>query len=125
MFRQSDKEAEIRPSSEELKEHYSLDSLAMEMADGTLTRGRALKYMGVALLGGVGAMAGLGTLASESEAKKHHKKKKKKKTGAKAKSCPAGKTKCVGPGGTIYCCPGTALDVCNLLNTGISACVTL
>lgn len=56
-------------------QEHSLDQLAKELAEGTITRGRALKLVGVALLEVFG-LAGLPTLA---QAKKKKKKKRKKK----------------------------------------------
>jgi hypothetical protein len=54
-------------------EEHSFESLAKEMADGTVSRGRALKLVGGAVLGAFG-LAALPTLA---QAKKRKKKKKK------------------------------------------------
>src|SRR5438270_7237531 len=57
-------------------EVHSFDNLAMALAEGTFTRGQALKYMGVALLGGLGAMAGLSVFTDDADAKRRRKKKK-------------------------------------------------
>ena len=46
----------------------SFDALATEMASGTLSRGRALKLMGAALVGGALASLGIG----EADARKIH-----------------------------------------------------
>src|SRR3954470_17669338 len=59
-------------------EHAAFDELARGLADGTVTRRRVLKLMGAALLGGLGAMVGLGTLTDDADAKKRKRKRKKK-----------------------------------------------
>lgn len=41
------------------EEHYSLDELAKELAEDTLSRGRMLKLAGLALLGGAFGIFGL------------------------------------------------------------------
>src|SRR4051812_20620312 len=80
-----------RYEHEDITEEYSLDELAMKLAEGTLTRGRVLKLMGAALLGGLGAMVGLGTLTDDADAKRRRKRKKK------ASSTPVcGPTSCPG-----------------------------
>jgi hypothetical protein len=41
-------------SQENMPEEYSFDELAKEMAQGTISRGRALKLFGTAIVGGLG-----------------------------------------------------------------------
>jgi hypothetical protein len=54
----------------------SFDGLAKGMADGTITRGGALKIMGATLLGGMLGLSGLSSLgasAAHAKKRKHHK----------------------------------------------------
>src|SRR5437588_1638814 len=61
-----------------MEDNPSFDELAMGFADGTLTRGRVLKLMGVALLGGLGTFMGISTVAVDpADAKRRRKKKRK------------------------------------------------
>jgi hypothetical protein len=121
---------EVRPSSGEVEEH-SFDYLARGLASSTISRGKALKLAGAALLGS----AAVPFLAGTAQAKKHHHKKKKKKKckqgthlcvnphdGSKH-CCPKGTTCCVAGSGVACCQPG--IQLCDLLGTGISACVVL
>jgi hypothetical protein len=55
---------------------HSFDELAIELADNTLTRGRALKLMCATLLGGLGAIVGTSVFVDDADAKKKKKKKK-------------------------------------------------
>ena len=67
-------------------EVHSFDNLAMALSQGTFTRGQALKYMGVALLGGLGAMAGIGVFTSDADAKRRRKKKRGAGTSSQSSS---------------------------------------
>jgi hypothetical protein len=63
------------PPGMEAPEEYSFDDVARGLADGSFTRGQALKYIGSALLGGLSAMAGISAAAGDADAKKkkkHH-----------------------------------------------------
>ncbi len=60
---------------EPLSEEHSFDELATGLAEGTLTRARALKLVGAALLGGVLS----GALPGVAEAKKGRKKKRRRR----------------------------------------------
>jgi hypothetical protein len=71
------------PREEGWVEEHSFDGLAKEVADGTLTRSKALKYVGAALLGTLG----LGSLPGVAEGGK--KKGGKKKGKKKKPTCPA------------------------------------
>src|SRR3954471_14563331 len=72
-------EDQHRYEREDMKEDSSLvDGLARGLADGTLTRERALKLMGAVFLGSLGAMAGLSAAADEAAARKKKRKRKKK-----------------------------------------------
>jgi hypothetical protein len=71
-------EDQPRHNYEDITEEYSLDKLTMRRAEDILTRGRALKLMGAALLGGLAAMGGTGTFVNDTQARpKRHRKKKK------------------------------------------------
>src|SRR3954467_4839972 len=96
--------AEDRPpyEQEDITEEYSFDELARGLADGTLTRGRALKYIGAALLGSLGAMAGISAVAAEADARGH----RKRHRGGGHKKCPRSKFTCGNPSaGLKGCCP--------------------
>src|SRR4051812_5745205 len=67
-----------RYHQEDITEEYSFDTLAIELADGTFTRARALKLMGVALMGSLGAFTGISAVANPAGAKRRKKKRKKK-----------------------------------------------
>lgn len=124
-----DKSEEVRPSLDEVEEEHSFDDLARGLASSSVSRGKALKLAGAALLGS----AAVPFLAGTAEAKK---KKKKKKGKCRPRThlcinphdgshhcCPKG-TECCTAGSGVACCkPG--LNLCDLLSTGISACVTL
>jgi hypothetical protein len=89
-----------RHDQEDITEEHSFDELAMELADGALTRARALKLMGVALVGGLGALTSISVVADPADAKRKRKKKKKHPVAGLAPSspvlpaCTTGKTGC-------------------------------
>ena len=58
-----DEKGEVRPSQEEITEEYSFDELARGLASGTISRRKALKLVGSAILG-----AGLLTAIPTGEA---------------------------------------------------------
>jgi hypothetical protein len=86
-------------------EEHSFDALAKEMADGTISRGQALKLVGGAVLGAFG----LAALPGIAEAKKKKKKKKKKHPSAGVSPslppCTLGQTGCP----TTCSCQGQCL----------------
>ena len=51
MLRKRDENGEVRPSQEEMMEEYSFDELARGLASGTISRRKALKLVGSAILG--------------------------------------------------------------------------
>jgi hypothetical protein len=73
-----DESGEIRLSREEL-ENGSFDEVAAVLADETMTRGRAIKLAGAALLAGSGMMA---LFQSPAEARKKRRRRRKKKVTA-------------------------------------------
>lgn len=90
-------------------EDHSFDALAKEMADGAISRGRALKYFGAAILGSAlgGSMLGMPL----AEAKKKKKKKKKKKCKPAGAFCQ----------NSAQCCPSKTRRICDVaVNAGNS-----
>src|SRR5438270_9570672 len=79
---------EGRAEADRTPEVHSFDNLAMALSQGTFTRSQALKYMGVALLGGLGAMAGIGVFTNDADAKRRRK--KKRGAGTSSQSSPGG-----------------------------------
>src|SRR4051794_27695427 len=57
---------------------HSFDDLAMGLADDSLTRGQALKYVGTALLGSLAALAGISAFADDADARRRGRKKKRR-----------------------------------------------
>jgi hypothetical protein len=108
-----------RHNHKDITQERSFDELARGLADGTLTRSRALKLMGAALLGGLGAFAGISAVANEAEARRKgkHKRRRHKKHATQAclKRCTMGC--CVGND----CKAGTSTSFCG---SGGGACVT-
>jgi hypothetical protein len=74
MLMKRDEGGEIRPSREDL-EGSAFDDLAPGLADGTITRARAIKLAGAALLGGALTLLWPG----EADARKRRRRRKKKK----------------------------------------------
>src|SRR4051812_46861891 len=113
MLKESNDNNELR------REEFSFDELARGVAGGTLSRGQALRYMTAALLGGLGAMAGISAAAGEADAKKKRKRKKKRPVPA---VCP-GRINCQagfpGSGGSGCCSVGT---VCCTASVGGGCC---
>jgi hypothetical protein len=102
------------------REEFSFDDVAMGLADGTLTRGQALKYMSAALLGGLGAMAGISAAAGDADARRKKGKHKRKRHTKHA--TPACLATC-----TSGCCVGNdckAGNTTQFCGTGGGACVT-
>jgi hypothetical protein len=91
----------------------SFDALAKGLASGDVSRGKALKLMGAALLGGL--LASIPTVAGA---------KPKANKCIKDKQCPAGTTcvsgVCVNAPNVLYCScqDGTQLDTCTSLDCG-------
>jgi hypothetical protein len=73
----------------------AFDALATEMASGSISRGKALKLMGAALVGGTLASLGIGEAAADNECKPVNKKCRKNH------QCCSGKCE----GGTCACLP--------------------
>ncbi len=90
-------------------EEHSFDALAKEMADGAISRGRALKYFGAAILGATlgGGMLGIPI----AEAKKKKKKKKKKKRHTNINTCLPADAPCQD---SSQCCPSTTSRTCDV-----------
>src|SRR5947209_3308266 len=85
----------------------------MGLADGSLTRGQALKYMGAALLGGLGALAGISSVTDEADAKRR--KKRLAPTVCPGQGvCPPGFVGNAGccPLDFLICCPASAGGGC-------------
>ena len=105
----------------------SFDELASGLASGTLSRGKALKLMGAALLGGTLASLGIGEAGADPLGCKRNGKNCKRNTqccsgncvDGVCGSCPMGTTLC----GTV-CCPGdlTGECTCATLVDGSQAC---
>lgn len=73
------------PDPREATEEHSFDTLAKEMADDAVSRGRALKYFGAAILA---SMLSIGTLTTPlADAKGKKKKKKHRRHTPSALSC--------------------------------------
>jgi hypothetical protein len=109
--------AEDRPRYEQddITEEYSFDELAMGLADGTLTRGRALKLFSAAIfgLGFLGLFGG----AAQAKGRRHggRRRNKKRRGGGGSEGCDPGEAVC--PGGD--CCPSEAPICCS---DGITCC---
>ena len=102
----------------------SFDELAIGLASGTLSRGRALRLMGAALVGGTLASLGIGEAAADPPGCKREGKNCKRDTqccsgnceGGKCAACPSGQVLCPQgycgryPGGSCaageLCCAG-------------------
>jgi hypothetical protein len=111
---------EVLAQADRTSEVYSFDVLAMGMADGTITRGRALKLMGAVVLGGLGAMVGISAAAGDADARRKKGKHKRRQHTKNATSmclfsCTSGC--CVGND----CKAGNTTQFCG---TGGGACVT-
>src|SRR3954449_2716421 len=83
---------EVPAQADRTPEVHSFDDLAMELADGTLTRARVLKLMGAALLGG---LLGGGVLGGtpEAEARRRFRRRRRRRrrpTVACAAACTSG-----------------------------------
>jgi hypothetical protein len=88
-------EGQYRHHPEDITEEHSVDELARGLASGALSRRKALKLVGMALLGGVGLSA---LLPSEAGAKHN-------------KTCPGDTTP---PGGFFAnCCGGLTNRPCH------------
>jgi hypothetical protein len=104
------------------REAHSFDNLAMELANGSPTRGQALKYMGMAFLGGLAALVGISAFADDANAKRRRKKKKKKKKSPGFRSICPGQLPCpVGFIGVGGCCP-PGFPVCCPASVGGGCC---
>jgi hypothetical protein len=120
---------EVPTQADRASEVYSFDALAMGLADGTITRSRALKLMGAAVLGGFGAMVGISAAAGNADAKRGGKHKRRQHTKHATSMCLFTCTSgcCVGndckAGNTTQFC-GTGPNVaCTTCKTGDSCLV--
>lgn len=105
------------PESEEpAVEGHSFDDLARMMADGTISRSRALKLVGATLLGAM--LSSLSPGVAEARRKKKKKKKKKAACGPNSATNPCTNGCCAFNGS---CQPGTSSSACG---TGGKACQT-
>jgi hypothetical protein len=101
----------------EAREH-SFDELARGLASGTLSRGRALRLMGAALVGGTLTSFGIGGVAAaDDECKPTAKKCKKNKqccsgncSGGTCAACPSGQVLCNGSCVSTGCSEGQVFD---------------
>lgn len=123
-----------QPMAREGKGAISFDDLARGLADGTITRGKALRLMGAALVGGALGSVGIGEAAADPPGCKRNGKACKKDTQCCSGNCvnstcaacpsettPCG-TECCQTGATCVngtCCPnaqvcgtGTSLTCC-------------
>jgi hypothetical protein len=93
----------------EAREH-SFDALARGLASGSISRGRALKLMGAALVGGTLASLGIGEAAADPPGCKRNGKKCKRDPQCCSGKCEGGKCACTSNGGTCtsgaQCCSG-------------------
>ena len=64
-MRKRDENGEVRPSWEEMTEEYSFDELARGLASGTISRRKALKLVGSAILG-AGVLAAIPARPAEA-----------------------------------------------------------
>jgi hypothetical protein len=92
------------------------DDLARGLADGTLTRGKALRLMGAALVGGTLGSLG-GVALADDECKPTNKKCRKNKqccsgncSGGTCAACPSGQVQCNGNCVSISCSEGQIFD---------------
>jgi hypothetical protein len=142
MLRKKDEGAEVRPPWEEPE--ASFDDLSRGLADGTISRSRAIKLAGAALVGSV--LAVFSPLASEADADElveiegHRRRRRKRRERRerrqrrirqrrirrfRARCTNRGRVVCKA-GNTIACCPPAApgVDACaNVLNNPL--CVRL
>ena len=122
---ESRRKEKLPAQADRMWERRSLDDLAISLAEGTLTRGRALKLMGVAVFGGFGAMVGLSAAASDADARRKGKHKRRQHTKNATSMCLFSCTSgcCVGndckAGNTTQFC-GTGGGACTTCATGES-----
>jgi hypothetical protein len=67
---------------------HSFDELSKGLAEGTISRGRALKLIGASLLGGVGALSLFGGTAEARGRRRHH---RRRRSGGCARGCFRGR----------------------------------
>jgi hypothetical protein len=98
--------------------NHSFDELARELASGSITRGKALRLMGAALVGGALGSVGIGEAAAAPIGCKGDGKKCKKGTqccsgncsGGICVSCPSGQELCNGNCVSTSCSQGHIFD---------------
>jgi hypothetical protein len=98
---------------EDITEEHSFDELARGMAEGTISRSRALKLVGAALLG-FGSLGFLG--GGVAEARHRHHRRRKRRLVCGPSNCPGccDSNGVCQPGGMIAACGtgGLSCDVC-------------
>ena len=110
----------------------SFDALATGLASGSISRGKAIKLMGAALVGGTLASLGIGGVAAaaeddqgENEECKRNGKKCKRSNQCCSGNCVNGTCGACPPGSTLCgttCCPG-ATCTCAPVSGGGQACI--
>ena len=97
---------------EDITEEHSFDELAMAMADGTLSRSRALKLVGAAVLGG--ALSFFALPADEAEARRRRRRKRRRRR----RRCLTSGANCeaVCPGGVLRTCARCCTGRCNAVD---------
>jgi hypothetical protein len=100
----------------------AFDALATEMASGTLSRGKAIKLLGAALVGGTLGSLGFGGVAAADDLCKPNDKKCKKPAQCCSGNCSGGKCACQQEGGSCgnnsQCCSGNCQNNSCLPPTG-------
>ena len=88
-----------------MEEDYSFDDLARGLAEGTISRSRALKLVGTAILGGA---LGFLALPDEAEARKRRRRRRRRRARGRGRGggggCGPGHTPCRRPNGNVVCC---------------------
>jgi hypothetical protein len=105
----------------------SFDELASGLASGTLTRGKALRLMGAALLGGTLTSFGMGEAGADPPGCKRNGKKCKKDSQCCSGACVGGTCQPAGTQFTCICAFTQELQTCSALpcdENGLSAVCT-
>ena len=97
--------------SPEAREH-SFDELTRGLASGTLSRGRALRLMGAAVVGGTLASLGIGEAAADPPGCKRNGKNCTKDKVCCSGNCDSGTCAAACPAGTVELCNGTCATPC-------------
>ena len=89
------------PWEKPIDEEYSFDELARGLANGTISRGRALKLVGGAILGGALLSLWPGEAQAHRRRRRHH---HHHHGGGGGGGCGPGRTPCRRPNGNVVCC---------------------